>query len=377
MPARHARFSPSASSRYLHCPPALRLEEQFQDSTSSYAEEGTAGHALAEHLIKKFLKQQTKRPVSDYYTAELVEAVDAYVAYVQEQIAAAKRLCRTPFFAVEQQVDLSQYVADCFGTADMVIITNHEVHLIDLKLGRGVEVSAEHNTQLMMYGLGVLQQAEVLYDIKTVTLTIFQPRLSNCSTWEISATELKDWGETVLKPMGAMALAGTGEFQAGDWCRFCKARYQCRERAAENLTLAKLEFREPDLLTDNEIAWVLTQAEELSRWASDVYAYAQEEAITHGKQWDGFKLVEGRRNRKYTSEEDAAKAALAAGYTEIYKQSLLSVTEMERLMGKKDFARIMADTVYKPDGKLTLVPLSDKRMEVSKCQEFTEVTNYE
>ena len=362
----HARNSPSALHRTLNCPPSLVLGEQFQDEESQYAAEGSAGHALAEHLIKKHLKQRTKRPVSDYYSDDLMEAVEDYVAFVIEKIEDAKRECKSPLFFVEQRVDISEYSPDCFGTADMVIVTDKVAHVIDLKLGRGVEVSAEENPQLMAYGLGVLEMAEMLYDIETVRLTIFQPRINNFSTWDITPDALKTWGEEILKPRSAMALAGAGEFQAGSWCRFCKARNQCRARAEEFLRLAKMEFRQPALLSDDEIAKIISVSDELAKWAADVYAYAQDQAITHGKEWNGYKLVEGRSNRKYSSDDEVAEAAKAAGYTDIYKKTLIGVTEMERLMGKKEFARILGKLVYKPAGKITLVPDTDKREAIKK-----------
>lgn len=362
----HARFSPSASKRYLNCPPALRLEEQFADEESVYAAEGTAGHAMAEHLVKKYLKRRTRRPVSDYYSDDLLEAVEEYVAYVVEQIEAARRECASPILSVEQRVDVSEYVADCFGTADMMIVTDRKVHIIDLKLGRGVPVYAEENPQLMIYGLGVLLIAEMLYDIDTVEMTIVQPRLENLSTWEMAADDLKSWGEEVLRPKGAMALAGEGEFCAGDWCRFCKAKNTCRARAESFLKLAQKEFAPPPTLSDEEIAEVLKVADELSKWAADVYAYAQDEAVTHGKEWSGFKLVEGRTNRKYTDEQEVIAAANAAGYTDIFKRSLIGITEMQKLMGKKKFDTVLGSLVYKPQGKITLVPESDKREAIHK-----------
>lgn len=362
----HARFSPSASKRYLNCPPALRLEEQFPDGESSYAAEGTAGHALAEHLIRKYLKLRTRRPVSDYYSDDLLEAVDEYVQFVIEQIESARQECTSPIFAVEQRLDISDYVADCFGTADMMIVTDRVAHVIDLKLGRGVPVYAEENPQLMIYGLGVLSIAEMLYDIESVRMTIFQPRLNNHSTWEISVADLRAWGETVLRPKGKQALAGEGKFCAGDWCRFCKAKSVCRARADSFLKLAQMEFAPPPTLSDEEIAEVLTVSDELAKWAADVYTYAQDEAITHGKSWAGFKLVEGRTNRKYTDEQEVIKAASAAGYTDIFKKSLIGITEMERLLGKKKFSEIIGPLVYKPQGKITLVPDSDKREAITK-----------
>lgn len=361
----HARFSPSSGKRYLSCPPSLKLEDQFADEQSPYAAEGTAGHEMAEYLIKKHLKKRTKRPVSDYYTDELMEAVDDYVAYGVSQIEEAKRDCSDPYIGVELKVDLSSRVEGCFGTADLVVVDSRKIHIIDLKLGKGVMVEAEENVQLMIYGLGVLDMLSFLYEIETVELTIVQPRLQHLSTWEISAEALLKWGSEVFETGAKKALAGEGEYAAGDHCRFCKARFTYRERADEYLRLAQMEFKEAPLLSDEEIAEVLSKADALKKWAEEVYTYAQNEAVTNHKKWPGFKLVLGRSNRKYTDEEDAANAAKAAGYTDIFKSTLIGVTEMEKLMGKKKFAEILGSYVYKPEGKVALVPESDKREAVS------------
>lgn len=361
----HARFSPSSGSRYLNCPPALLLEEQFPDEQSPYAAEGSAGHRMAEYLINKHLKRRDRRPTSDYFSDELLEAVDDYVTYVIGQIEEAKRICKSPMFAVEQKVSLQERIKDCFGTVDIAIVTTKKIQIIDLKLGKGVTVDAEKNVQLMIYGLGMLDMVGMLYDIETVELTIVQPRIEHFSDWEISAEELKVWGKEVLEPGARNALEGTGDFKAGEHCRFCKARFQCRARAEEYLKLAQLEFKEPDLLTDEEMAEVLAKADALKKWAEEVYAFAQNEAVTHHKEWPGFKLVLGRTNRKYTDEEEVAEAAKKAGYTDIFKSTLIGITEMERLMGKKKFKEILGAYVYKPEGKVTLVPETDKREAVS------------
>ena len=359
--AAHSVYPPSSAKRYMNCTPALKLEQQFEDEQSPYAEEGSAGHALAEHLIKKHLKKRSKRPVSDYYTDELVEAVDEYVGYCIGQIEAAKQECSDPVFELERRTDISRHIEGCFGTADMVIVTDHKIHVIDLKLGKGVMVDAEHNEQLMIYGLGILDFYEILYDIETVALTIVQPRLEHLSTWEISVEDLKKWAKEELEPKARMALAGEGEFRAGDHCRFCKARFTCRARAEEYLKLARMEFAEPALLSDDEIAEVLLKADTLKKWAEEIYAYAQNEAVVNHRQWPGFKLVLGKSNRKYTDENEVAEAAKKAGYTDIYKTSLIGITDMEKLMGKKKFSEILGSLVYKPEGKVTLVPESDKR----------------
>ena len=362
---RHALLSASSSKRWLNCTPSARLEEQFtKDTGSVYAEEGTAAHALAEHKLKRLLKRRSRRPVSDYQCDEMEDCTDGYAAYAMEQIELAKQSCSDPIVLIEQYLDYSAYVPEGFGTGDLVIVADGTLAVIDLKYGKGVAVEAEWNPQMMLYGLGALELFDAIYDIDTVRMTIYQPRLESVSTWEISVSGLMEWVETELRPKAALAMNGEGEFRCGSWCRFCKAKNTCRARAEEYLRLAQMEFQAPALLSDEEVAEVLKVADDLAKWAADVYAFATDEAITHGKQWTGFKLVEGRSNRKYTDEEEVAEAAKAAGYTDIYKSTLVGITEMEKLMGKKKFAEVLGKLVYKPQGKITLVTESDKRQAV-------------
>ena len=359
---RHALLSASSSKRWLNCTPSARLEQQFKEDTgSTYAEEGTAAHALAEHKLKRLLKRRSKRPVSDYQCDEMEECTDGYVSYALEQIELARQNCPDPVVLIEQHLDYSAYVPEGFGTGDLLIVADGTLAVVDLKYGKGVTVEAEWNPQMLLYGLGALELFDAIYDIDTIRMTIYQPRLESISSWEISVEDLKKWVETELKPKAALAINGEGDFRCGSWCRFCKAKYTCRARSEEYLKLAQMEFKAPALLTDEEVAEVLKVADELAKWSADVYAYATDEAVTHGKQWTGFKLVEGRSNRKYTDEETVAETAKAAGYTDIYKSALVGITEMEKLMGKKKFAEILGALVYKPQGKLTLAAESDKR----------------
>ncbi len=362
---RHALLSASSSKRWLNCTPSARLEEQFgREDVGPYAEEGTAAHALAEHKVKKCLRRRSKRPVSDYQCDEMEECTDGYASYVMEQVELAKQDCKDPVVLIEQRLDYSAYVPEGFGTGDLLIVADKTLTVIDLKYGKGVAVDAEWNPQMMLYGLGALELFDAIYDIDMVRMTIYQPRLESVSTWEISVSALMEWVETELKPKAQLAIHGEGEFHCGSWCRFCKAKNTCRARAEEYLRLAQMEFKPPALLSDEEIAEVLKVADELAKWSADVYAFATDEAIIHGKKWTGFKLVEGRSNRKYTDEEEVAEAAKAAGYTDIYKKSLVGITEMEKLMGKKKFAEVLGKLVYKPQGKITLVTESDKRQEI-------------
>lgn len=358
---KHALLSASSSLRWLNCTPSARLETQFTDTGSIYAAEGTAAHALAEHKLKRSLKQRSRRPVSDYDCDEMEECTDDYVSYVMELMEDAGKKCADPVVLIEQHLDYSRYVEGGFGTGDCIIVADGILSVIDFKYGKGVAVEAEKNPQMMLYALGALELFDALYEIEKIQMTIFQPRLEVVSTWKITVAELMDWVKSELVPRAVLAAKGEGDFIPGRWCRFCKARNQCRARAEEYLKLAQMEFRPPALLTEDEIAQILSTADELAKWAADVYAYAANQAITQGKQWSGFKLVEGRSNRKYSSEEEVAKAARAAGYKDIYKQSLIGITEMEKLMGKKKFSEILGTLVYKPTGKITLVPESDSR----------------
>lgn len=317
--------------------------------------------ALAEHKLKRFLKKRSKRPVSDYDCDEMEECTDDYVSFAMEQIEKAKQSCSDPVVMIEQRLDFSRWVPEGFGTGDLVIIADDTLYIVDLKYGKGIAVSAEWNPQMLLYSLGALELFDSLYDIEKVNMTIHQPRLENVSTFEITVHDLMEWAEQELMPKAKMAAKGEGKFAVGDWCRFCKAKNTCRARAEEYLRLAQMEFKPPELLSEEEIAEVLKVADELAKWSADVYAYAQDEAITHGRVWNGFKLVEGRSNRKYVNEEEVADAAKAAGYEDIYKKSLIGITEMEKLMGKKDFQKILGSLVYKPQGKITLVPEFDKR----------------
>lgn len=362
---RHALLSASSSKRWLNCTPSARLEEKFKEDTGSvYAEEGTAAHALAEHKLKRSLRKRSKRPVSDYDCDEMEECTDEYVAYAMEQIELARQNCSDPIVLIEQHLDYSAYVPEGFGTGDLIIVADGTLTVIDLKYGKGVAVEAEQNPQMMLYGLGALELFDAIYDIDTIRMTIYQPRLESISTWEISVEELKEWTKDVLMPKAELAIKGEGEFGCGSWCRFCKAKNTCRARAEEYLKLAQMEFRPPALLSDEEVAEVLKVADDLAKWAADVYAFATDKAITHGKLWTGFKLVEGRSNRKYKDEGEVAEAAKEAGYTDIYKSTLVGITEMEKLMGKKKFAEVLGELVYKPQGKITLVTESDKRQAV-------------
>ncbi|MDF2854657.1 MAG: hypothetical protein K0Q87_508 [Neobacillus sp.] len=362
---QHALLSASGAHRRMNCTPSARLEREFQDNSGEAAAEGTAAHALAEYKLRKALKMRSKKPISQYDSEEMDGYTDGYVEFVLEQLALAKKICNDPQVLIEQRLDFSKYVADGFGTGDCVIIADGVIHIIDFKYGQGVLVSADDNAQMKLYSLGALELFDGIYDISTVSMTIYQPRRENISTHTVLKESLYQWAEEVLKPTAVLAFDGKGEYRAGEWCQFCRASVKCCARAEEKLNLARFEFALPPLLTDGDIEEILSKLDDLTSWANDIKAYALEAALDHGREWRGFKLVEGRSVRKYVNEEAAAEAAKAAGYRDIYRQSLINLTKMERLMGKGKFLEILGSLIEKPPGKPTLVPISDKRQAIN------------
>ena len=376
-PKAHAILSASSSHRWLNCNPSARLEQEFEDQASDAAAEGTAAHALCEHKLRKALRLRSRKPISKYDSDEMDEFTDGYVQFVLEQLAEARQTCPDPQILIEQRLDFSCYVPDGFGTGDALIVADKLLHIIDFKYGLGVLVDAYQNPQMMLYALGALRIFDCLYDIDEVAMTIYQPRRENVSTWAISVNDLKTWAEDTLKPKAELAYKGEGEYMPGPWCQFCKAAVRCRARAEAKLELARFEFAQPPLLTDEEIEEILGKLDDLTRWASEITAYAQDAAINHGKVWSGYKLVESRTNRKYTDEDAVIAAANTAGYHDIFKKSLIPITEMERLMGKAQFKEILGSLVIKPQGHPTLVPVSDKRPAIAITgaeHDFNEIT---
>ena len=366
----HAKLSPSGADRWLiHCTPSARLEAQFPDSSGEAAAEGTAAHALCEHKLKKALKRRSRRPHSDFDSDEMEDCADGYVAFVLEQMQGIE----DAVVYVEQRLGLQEFVPESFGTADCLIIGDRVLHVIDFKYGLGVLVAAERNPQMMLYALGALTTFGCLYDIAEVRMSIYQPRRENVSTWSIPADELMAWAEETVKPRARLAFEGKGEYQAGAWCQFCRAATRCRARAEAQLCVAQSEFRLPPLLTDEEIADLLPRLPEMVKWANAVSAYALEAAVNQGKSWQGFKLVAGRSVRKYADEEKVAKAAAAAGYKDIFEHKLITITKMEKLMGKDTFNEVLGALIVKPQGKPTLVPESDKRPAMDLGSDFTNL----
>ena len=363
--AKHAFLSASASHRWINCPPSAKLCEGIKDESSPYAQEGTNCHELCAYLVEKALGREVEDPTENltYYNGEMQNCAEEYTNYVLEQYEKAKAYCSDPMVFIEQRLDFSRWVENGFGTGDCVIIADEVLHIIDYKHGLGVLVESEGNTQMMCYALGALEAFDDLYDVSRIEMTIFQPRRDNVSTSSITKEALLTWAEEVLKPTAALAYEGKGEFKAGDHCQFCKVKATCRKRAETNLELAKYDFEMPATLDDFEIAAILPRIDQLINWGNDIkdYALTQAQAGTH---YEGFKIVEGRSNRKYTDEAVVAATVTEAGY-DPYEKKLATLTELNKRLGKKLFSELVEPYTYKPQGKPTLVKREDKRTEMN------------
>ena len=416
MPDVHALLSASSSKQWLHCPPSVRLQEGFPNESSVYAAEGTFAHEVCEYKVRKYLHERVKRPQSEEYDTEEIEQItDVYAEFVISIIEKMKETGCEPLVFVEARVDYSHIAPSGFGTADMLIIGKDEkgkglIHVCDFKTGAGVFVDADHNSQMMLYALGGLAAYGFLYDVETVRMTIIQPRLDNISIFECSRQELEDWGESI-RPTALLAFEGKGEQHPGDWCRFCRAKPVCKACADEALALCREDFldldagafdgtaeesdmtapyeadtqtavfKQPGLIPIAELAEILPTLNRISSWIDAVFAFVSSEAINHGVPIPGYKVVEGRSKRVFTDTKAVVDTAVQNGYTDLYKQSLISLTEFEKMMGKKKFNELLGEYVAKPPGKLALVPESDPREPVDLTatpdQEFTALPDEE
>ena len=362
----HAFLSPSASHRWLNCPPSAKLCAEVPDASSPYAQQGTDAHSLCAYLVEKALGRDTRDPTGTlkYYDAEMQECAEGYASFVMEEYERAKQTCPDTAVLIEQKVDFSPWVKGGTGTADCILLADGMAEVIDYKHGLGIMVSAESeefggNPQLMCYCLGVLEMFDGIYNIDTIKMSIYQPRRENVSTYTMSKADLLQWANGTLAPAALLAQEGKGEFQAGNHCQFCKVKAACRKRAEYNLELARYDFEIPATLEEHEIDAILLKADQLISWASDVKEYALNQAL-QGTDYSHFKVVEGRSNRKYTNEDDVAKTVMAAGY-DPYEKSILGSTAMSKLLGKKKFNELLGSLICKPQGKPTLVSRSDKR----------------
>ena len=362
----HAFLSPSASHRWLNCPPSAKLCVALPDQTSPYAAQGTDAHELCAYLVEKALGRDVKDPTESlsYYDPEMQTCAEGYAEFVMQEYELAKQTCPDTDVLIEQKVDFSKWVEGGTGTADCILLSDGTAEIIDYKHGLGVMVSAESeefggNPQLMCYALGLIDMFDGIYNIDTIRMAIYQPRRDNVSICQMSKDDLMKWAEETLAPTAILATKGEGEFKAGDHCQFCKVKATCRKRAEYNLEMAKYDFEVPATLEDHEIEAILMKVDQLTSWAEDVKEYALNQAL-QGKEYEHFKVVEGRSNRKYTDENAVAFAVKDAGF-DPYEKKLLGITAMTSLLGKKKFDELLGGLTMKPPGKPTLVSKSDKR----------------
>ena len=377
MPSKHAELPPSSAERWKNCPGSVTLSKQFpQDTTSTYAEEGTHAHSVAELKLRyvngeinssNFTRKLNKLKKSEFWCGEMDEATNFYMDAVLE---IKSGMGEDAELLIEQHFNLDEYVPESFGTSDAVVIGDGVINVIDLKYGKGVKVDAVNNSQLRLYGLGAAGLFEGIYDFDRVRMTIIQPRLDHISSEEISLEELRRWAAEEIRPAAEEALAGSERTACGDWCQFCPAKAVCRARAEYCLELARDEFKAPALLTTEEIGEVLRRAEAIKKWAADIADYALQQALA-GEHYDGWKVVEGRSNRKYADEVKVADTLKKAGFDEamLYERKLLGLTAMEKLVGKKKLTETLGELIIKPAGKPVLVPESDKRDAISTAEQ--------
>ncbi|EIO9132606.1 DUF2800 domain-containing protein [Listeria monocytogenes] len=385
MPEIHAKLSASGSSRWLNCTPSIALEAKFPEQKHGgvFAQEGTLAHSFAELLLQKFngdvakaeyARKLNRLKKNSLYDASMIDHVEVYTTIVIEKFQEAHAADKNAVLSIEQQLDYSEYARGGFGTGDAVIVGNGVVEIIDLKYGKGVPVSAKENSQLMLYGLGAYNAFELDYDLHTVRMTIVQPRLDDVTEFEMEVSDLLDWAENVVKPAALLADAGKGELNPGTWCKFCRARSICKARAEANLALTSYDFKDPRLLQPDEIAKVLGQVAELKSWVEDVKSFALKEAESRGIEFPGWKLVEGRSNRRYADAEMVQAMMELEGYSEeeLLSKKLISLTDMEKLIGKKQVSAILGDLIEKPAGKPALVVETDRRQALKLKSDATD-----
>lgn len=365
----HALLSASSAHRWLHCTPSPQLEQQYPDSESPAAAEGTAAHELAEHKLHVLLNQPSERPESPLQNEDMDGYTDDYADRVMAELGLASKENPAAFLAIEQKLDFSHIVPDGFGTGDAVIIAEPTMTIIDLKYGKGVKVDAEDNPQMRLYALGALRQFGMIYDIHAIRMVIFQPRINNISVEEIGVTALLTWAEEVVKPAAAKAINGEGELVAGEWCQFCRHAPRCTALARHYLQPIPRKADEtpaapdPETLSDVQIAQIVEWSGEIKKWLTKVESYALDKA-NNGHAYPGLKLVEGRSVRKFTDQDAVAKKVEALG-KDPWEKKLLGITAMTKLLGKKTFDAELGELIHKPAGKPTLVPVGDKRPELT------------
>lgn len=378
----HALLSASSAERWLNCPKSARLEDKFPDTTSDFAKEGTLAHEISELKLRKYFVEPMSQRVfntrlnklkkHELFQEEMLSHTETYLDYVKEIALSYKG---SPHIAIEAKLDYSHIAPEGFGTGDCIIIGGDTLHVIDFKYGKGVPVSADDNPQMKLYALGALQKYALLYKIQAVSLTIVQPRIDNISTWKSSVNDLKEWGDSI-RPIAQQAFANEGGYKAGDWCRFCRAKAQCRARSDKMTALEAFECKKPPLISNTEVGDILVKAQTLKAWVTDLEEYALS-ALLQGANIPGWKAVEGRSIRAFTDTDKAFEIVKQTGIDEalLYERKPITLTAVEKLLGKAKFSEILNDHVNKPPGKPALAQETDKRDPITNVPTATEIFN--
>lgn len=381
--ASHALLSASSSHRWLHCTGAPRLEATFPDTTSEYAKEGTLAHELCELKLKKYTTAMAKGTYTRAYNKikknelwanEMDETTDVYLEYIKSIMLSYKV---APVVVIEKRVDFSQYVPEGFGTADCIILAGDTLHIIDYKHGKGVVVDADHNPQMMLYALGAMHDYSLLYKFNTIKMTIVQPRVNNISEFEMSSDELHKWGEEVVAPKAKEAYEMEGHtFEAGAWCGFCRAKAQCRTRCEHFDAMHVFTNQDPRLISLEELGTYLEHGKDIESWYKDIKEYALSESLA-GAEVPGWKAVEGRGSRAFQDGDTAIQTLINGGVDEsiLYERKVLTLAQIEKAIGKKEFNELVGDQVVKNPGKPTLVVDTDKRPRITNQPSAAQVFN--
>jgi hypothetical protein len=381
--AEHSIVGPSAAERWFNCPPSALLESKMKDSSSSYAEEGSLAHELGKIKLqyhfglirqREYEKSFEKIKAHTYYTKELYKFTMDYVDFCLDVYYKIQRKNETVDVFIEEKIKLDYYIPDGVGTADFVVIANKVLHVIDLKFGANKYVNAEDNKQFKIYALGTLVAHSEVYEIDKIEMTVYQPRMDNISTETISAKRLLNWGENILKPAAELAYYGHGEKTAGDHCQFCKIKGRCNTFAEAKNEAAKLEFKDPDLLTDEELVAIYPKLKQIKSWAEAVEKYMLSQALKEGYEWKGLKLVAGGQGRRtFTNEDAVVKRLKEMEVRESYYTALASLTKIETALGKSVFSSKLGDLVHRPAGKPTLTDINDPRPAYDRNKEAAEI----
>lgn len=377
---QHAKLSPSAAGRWLQCTASATVEQNYENESTSYAEEGTFAHSLAELCTKYALKLITKSEYkkqlaimgeNDFFNQEMLDYCEDYAAYIKEKFYSLKRKCPDAFVELEVRLDLTSIIPEGFGTADCIIVAEPKMWVIDFKYGKGVKVEAEGNIQMEIYGLGAMAKYKVLYDIQRVGMAIVQPRLGGISETEIDAGALRAWGSIHIIPHAKEAYEGPGHFRPSEEaCRFCKARKDCKARANYFMKIYD-DHPFDEFMTPEEAGEILEKAAGIENWLKDLREKVFE-ALSAGQSITGWKLVEGKSNRKFTDEKEVAailEAETDMTRDEIFKTKLVGISEIEKKLGKKKTAELLGELIVKPKGEPKLAPANDKRPDINPYED--------